>query len=257
MSPSTGDDVLSSCTTVRVTSGRSWSIAPSMLATMEAVRRRAAILFCSTSRSASRRIVHTVDAPKPTMSTATMTSVIFIARRDRTLAPCRTTLGLSAGQQPGDALAELLERQARLDPVVEGAERHHLGHILVARGVREDQHGNVPRGGIGLERAQDFDARQPRHQQIEQDQVGQVALREPQSLLAIHRADDHEAPLSEGALACPAQEAVVLHQQDALADGGHPGGSVTGRTTWKVEPRPSSDSHQMRPPKRSTMRRAR
>jgi hypothetical protein len=85
MSPSTGVAVLSSRSTVRVTSGRSWSMAPSMLATRVAVRRRAAILFCSTSSSASRCTVHSVEAPNPMMSTATMRMEILRARRPRSM----------------------------------------------------------------------------------------------------------------------------------------------------------------------------
>ena len=76
---------LESCSTVRVTSGRSWSMAPSMLATSVAVRRRAAILFCSTRSSASRCTVQIVEAPKPTTSTATMRTEILMARRLRSM----------------------------------------------------------------------------------------------------------------------------------------------------------------------------
>jgi hypothetical protein len=86
VSPSTGVEVLSSWSTVRVTSGRSCSMAPSMLATRVAVRRRADTLLCSTSRSDSRRTVQIVEAPKPMMSTTTMRTEILTARRPRSIA---------------------------------------------------------------------------------------------------------------------------------------------------------------------------
>ena len=62
-------------------SGRSWSMAASMLATTVAMSRRADSLLCSTSRSLSRLIVKIVDAPKPMMSTTTINTVIFAVSR--------------------------------------------------------------------------------------------------------------------------------------------------------------------------------
>ena len=62
-------------------SGRSWSMAASMLATTVAMSRRADSLLCSTSKSLSRLIVKIVDAPKPTMSTTTINTVIFAVSR--------------------------------------------------------------------------------------------------------------------------------------------------------------------------------
>ena len=65
----------------RVMSGRSWSMAASMLATTVAMSRRADSLLCSTSNSLSRLIVKIVDAPKPMMSTTTINTVIFAVSR--------------------------------------------------------------------------------------------------------------------------------------------------------------------------------
>src|SRR5205814_3298795 len=56
-----------------------------MLATIVAVCRRAVRLLCSTRRSDCRRIDQIVDAPNPAISTATITSVIFAVRRDRSI----------------------------------------------------------------------------------------------------------------------------------------------------------------------------
>ena len=86
MNSSTGEFCLSSWITVRVTSGRSWSIAPSIDATSVAVSRRAASLLCSTSRLASRWMVKIVERPKPTMRTTMISSSIFTAKRDRSIA---------------------------------------------------------------------------------------------------------------------------------------------------------------------------
>src|ERR1041384_5040786 len=72
--------------TVLVTSGRSWSIAPSMDATRAAVIRRAAILFWSTRSSVWRRIVQTVDVPNPMIRTATIIRRIFAASFDLKMA---------------------------------------------------------------------------------------------------------------------------------------------------------------------------
>ena len=65
----------------RVMSGRSWSMAASMLATTVAMSRRADSLLCSTSKSLSRLIVKIVDAPNPMMSTTTINTVIFAVSR--------------------------------------------------------------------------------------------------------------------------------------------------------------------------------
>src|SRR5262245_64615967 len=101
VSPSTGVEVLSSCSTVRVTSGRSWSMAASMLATRVAVRRRAAILFCSTSKASSRRRDQIVEAPKPTTMTATISRVILVASLGRSI---ETGSALGGGDDLGQLL---------------------------------------------------------------------------------------------------------------------------------------------------------
>ena len=74
--------------TMRVTSGRSCNIAPSIEATSVAVSRRAASLFCSTSRLASRWMLMIVDIPNPTTSTTMIISSIFTASRDPSTRRC-------------------------------------------------------------------------------------------------------------------------------------------------------------------------
>src|SRR5213083_2917691 len=104
VNPSTSDEDLSSWIIVRVTSGRSCSMAPSMDATTAVVSRRAAILFWSIKASDSRRIVTIVEAPKPRMSTITMSSPILIASRERNIAERSALRGLR------DRLRELVSR---------------------------------------------------------------------------------------------------------------------------------------------------
>src|SRR6266571_8663930 len=83
LNSSTGEFAFSSWMTVRVTSGRSWSIAPSMDAMSVAVTRRAEIFACSMSRSFSRWIAQSVEPPKPTIRTTTIRTAILAARRER------------------------------------------------------------------------------------------------------------------------------------------------------------------------------
>src|SRR5438045_8571918 len=73
-----------------------------MEATRVAVSRRAAILFCSIRRAASRWMVRRVDTPKPTMSTTMMRSPIFSASGER-----NTELA-SAARGPRDGLRQLV-----------------------------------------------------------------------------------------------------------------------------------------------------
>ncbi len=67
----------------RVMSGRSESMAVSMLATRVMMSCRAAVLFCSTSSALSRWMVRMVDTPKPMIRTRTITSVILVVSRAR------------------------------------------------------------------------------------------------------------------------------------------------------------------------------
>src|SRR2546425_816783 len=114
----------------RVTSGRSWSMAPSMDATTAVVSRRAAILFWSIKASDSRRIVTIVEAPKPRMSTITMSSPILIASRERNIAERSALRGLR------DRLRELvrlfrIERPEAAEHLSRLREPAHL-HVRLA-----------------------------------------------------------------------------------------------------------------------------
>src|SRR5438876_7499477 len=127
VNPSTSDEDMSSWIIVRVTSGRSCSMAPSMDATTAVVSRRAAILFWSIKASDSRRIVTIVEAPKPRMSTITISSQILIASRVRNIAERSALRGLR------DRLRELV----RLFRIERPEAREHLSRL------REPAHPHV------------------------------------------------------------------------------------------------------------------
>src|SRR5438093_1301183 len=108
----------------RVMSGRSWSMALSMLAMRVMVRRRAAPLLCSTRRSDSRWMVRMVEIPKPTMRTITMSTVILMVREAAgSFMGARLRLSSGRGSNPDraaspvglaeHALEELARRVAR------------------------------------------------------------------------------------------------------------------------------------------------
>src|SRR5919198_8121 len=119
VNPATRDEALSSWIIMRVTSGRSCSIAPSMDATTAVVSRRAAILFWSIRASDSRRIVTIVEAPNPMMSTTTMSSPILIASRERNIRERSAPRGLR------DRLRELV----RLLRIEQPEAREHLPRL--------------------------------------------------------------------------------------------------------------------------------
>src|SRR5207249_8342429 len=72
---------------------------------------------------------------------------------------------------------------------------------------------------VGLERAQDLDAGQARHEQVEEDEIGRLAASQAQSFFAVHGRDDGEAALPETRFAGSTEEAIVLDEQDLLRAG--------------------------------------
>src|SRR5437016_82674 len=122
--PSTGVVLCISWMSPRVMSGRSWSMALSMLAMRVMVSRRAAPLLCSTRRSDSRWMVRMVEIPKPTMRTITMSTVILMVREAAgSFMGARLGLASGGGSNPDraagpvglaeHALEELARRIAR------------------------------------------------------------------------------------------------------------------------------------------------
>src|SRR5262249_52133416 len=136
--PWTGEELRRSWMRPRVMSGRSWSMAASMLATTVATSRRAESLLCSTRRSLSRSIVRMVDAPNPMIKTTTISTVIFAVSRSRNaVEPLPPALHANGPARPvgvpEHALDELACAVAR-EPLVEGDLAGHLvvGHVLPA-----------------------------------------------------------------------------------------------------------------------------
>src|SRR5215510_12624125 len=117
---------------MRAMSGRSWSMAASMLAVSVAVSLRAACLLCSTRSSASRWMVRMVETPKPTMRTTTMRTVILTASGARTSDSPRPARPVRLAQHPLDELARGVAREIP----VEGHLARHLvaGEVLAREG---------------------------------------------------------------------------------------------------------------------------
>src|SRR5258705_10281031 len=119
----------------RVMSGRSESMAVSMLETSVPMSWRAAILFCSTSSSLSRLMVRMVATPNPMISTRMIRTVILAVRRMRM---GRASDARRASGPVG--LAELapqeLARRVAREDVVEGDLAGDLvaGHVPPAEG---------------------------------------------------------------------------------------------------------------------------
>src|SRR5215475_10536047 len=119
---------------MRAMSGRSWSMAASMLAVSVAVSLRAACLLCSTRSSASRWMVRMVETPKPTMRTTTMRTVILTASGARTSDSPRPARPVRLAQHPLDELARGVAREI----VVKG---HLAGHLVAGEMLaREGDH---------------------------------------------------------------------------------------------------------------------
>src|SRR5262249_49214775 len=124
----------------------------------------------------------------------------------------------------------------------ERVRRHHDEWDGTKIGVRFDPAGRlvaVEAGGLG----------------VHEDEIGALRRRHPHPVLPGLRLDQLEAGLGQE----EAQDApvllVVLHDQDPLAHAGATWRSTrTGSVNRKVEPRPSADSTQIRPPCISTMR---
>src|SRR5438128_5941740 len=94
-------------------------MAPSMDASTAVVSRREAILFWSIRASDSRPIVTSVEAPKPMMSTTTMSSPILTASRERSIGE-RSALG---------GLRDRLRELVRLVRIERPEAREHLPRL--------------------------------------------------------------------------------------------------------------------------------
>src|SRR5437667_7106510 len=192
-------------------------------------------------------------------------SVVSAAlRRNRSSSASRiryvSPVMVSVAQEPCHVLAQCLQGQVGLHEVAGNFELVDLRVILFARGIGEDKDGHRLGPRVGPEGPENLDARQPRHQEVEEDEIRQGAappLELVEGSLAIHGDGDVEAPVAQAGLAGAAQHAIVLHEQDALRLPRHAVSACRGRVNAKVAPSPSTDSHHTRPPSCSMMRRTR
>src|SRR6266403_225329 len=131
------------------------------------------------------------------------------ARRTR-----RAPSGTLARQQAADELAELLKRQVRFHEVAGDAQIADLGDVLLARGVGEDEDLQRTRRLVAAERAEHLQARELRHQHVQQNEVRMLASGEAEPFLAVGGGRDREPALTQARLARAPQEPIVLDQQD-------------------------------------------
>src|SRR5258705_5466997 len=140
----------------RVMSGRSESMAVSMLETSVPMSWRAASLFCSTSSSLSRLMVRMVATPNPMIITRMIRTVILTVRRMRMRRASDARRASGPVGLAELALQELARRVARED-VVEGDLAGDLvaGHVPPAEGgdllgVERFPGAHLERGGYPL-----------------------------------------------------------------------------------------------------------
>src|SRR5438034_4990760 len=157
------------------------------------------------------------------------------------------------GQQLADQRQQV-PRAVRLGQVRRGASGHGTPVVAPQRERRHDHDRNIRRAGIGPEPAGGVEPRQLRQLDIHEDEVGQLALRHGDPLLAIRRL---QQPVGRPAQQLPDDLPVVL----VVLDVEHrplvhprPPSACRGTVKKKVDPLPSSLSTQMRPPCSSTRR---
>src|SRR5438034_1247696 len=157
------------------------------------------------------------------------------------------------GQQLADQRQQV-PRAVRLGQVRRGASVHGTPVVAAQRERRHDHERNMRRAGIGPEPAGGVEPRQLRQLDIHEDEVGQLALRHGDPLLAIRRL---QQPVGRPAQQLPDDLPVVL----VVLDVEHrplvhprPPSACRGTVKKKVDPLPSSLSTQMRPPCSSTSR---
>src|SRR5262249_42753743 len=152
-------------------------------------------------------------------------------------------------------LSEQLARTERLGDVTVAAGRTRLG-LISAQGVGGDgDDGSATQGRIALDAARRLVAVDHRKVDVHQDQIGPFLLCQLDALLPVRGLDQ----LIAGAAQKVTQDgAVVLLVFDNKDASGHAAplrcSTLTGNSTWKVEPLPGSDFTKMRPPCNSTMR---
>src|SRR6266446_5897177 len=169
----------------------------------------------------------------------------------------RAPSAMLAVQHAPDQLAQLLKRQIGLHEVPGNPQSGDLGDVLLTGGVGENEHGHAARRLVASERPQHLQARQLRHQHVEQNDVRPLAQGEAEPLLAVRSGRHCQPALPKARLAGPPKEPIILDQQDPLSRRLHGRHPLVGSAKMNVDPRPSSDSHQTWPASFSMMRRTR
>src|SRR5215510_11624493 len=178
---------------MRAMSGRSWSMAASMLAVSVAVSLRAACLLCSTRSSASRWMVRMVETPKPTMRTTTMRTVILTASGARTSDSPRPARPVRLAQHPLDELA----RRVPWEILVEGDLAGHLvaGEVLACEGddVLGVEPTSCPRLDGGVNALPPVVVGHPEHRHVLDVRVAVQRVLDLRGIDVDARRDDHVA----------------------------------------------------------------
>src|SRR5262249_28877132 len=152
-------------------------------------------------------------------------------------------------------LSEQLARTERLGDVTVAAGWTRVG-LSSVQGVGGDgDDGSGTQGRVALDAARRLVAIDHRKVDVHQDQIGPLLLCQLDALLPVRGLDQLIAGGAQKVAQDGAVVLLVFDDKDALAHAAPLRSSVlTGNSTWKVEPRPSSDFTQMRPPCNSTMR---
>ena len=128
------------------------------------------------------------------------------------MGPVRPVARSSTDPDPGD---ELVGAEG-LGEVVVRAGLQALDRGLLARPRGQHDHRDVPRGRVRPQRAQQFEAVDPRHHHVGQDDVGLPLGHRPERLLAVGRGA-HRPVGTEQPCQVAAHVGVVVHDEDVRA----------------------------------------
>src|SRR6266851_5719786 len=140
-----------------------------------------------------------------------------------------TRLRRPARQRRVDFLHEVLQREVRLDEVRRRAQRRRLLDVPILAEVRQHDDRDARRGGVLLERLQDVEPLELGHDDVEKHEIRTLRARDPQRLLAVDRREHLEPVLAQPRLGRPAQEAVVLREEDPSGSLSHAGRPARAR----------------------------
>src|SRR6516225_5793752 len=148
-------------------------------------------------------------------------------------------------------------RAVRLCHVGVAAGGERLGLVTTQCIGGDDDDGDVFQRRIGLDTACSLVAVEKRKLNVHEDHIGVLRGSGAQSLFAVTDLDDLESSMAKEIAKDPPIVLLVLDHQNALCHAFPTCCSTsTGTSRKKVEPAPSSDSTQIRPPCMATIRRA-